>query len=116
MKMDDWTPRQRVEQFWQMMNTNDWQAVSALLHDDYLLVYPQSGERFRGREHFAALNSQYPAAGIWRFTVHRLVADETEAVTDVGVTDSVRTDRVISFFEFRDGLIVRKDSFRKTTP
>ncbi len=109
--MNDWTSRQRIEQFWQTMNTNDWHAVSALLHDDYLLVYPQSGERFRGRENFIALNSQYPAAGAWRFTVHRLIADETEAVTDVGVTDSARTDRVISFFEFRDGLIWRMTEF-----
>ena len=62
--MYDGTSRQRIEQFWQTMNTNDWHAVSALLHDDYLLVYPQSGERFRGRENFIALNSQYPAAGV----------------------------------------------------
>ena len=46
--MNDGTARQRIEHFWQTMNANDWQAVSALLHDDYLLVYPQSGERFRG--------------------------------------------------------------------
>jgi hypothetical protein len=84
--MNNGTARQHIEHFWQTMNTNDWQAASGLLHDDYLLVYPQSGERFRGREHFIALNSQYPAAGAWRFTVQRLIADETEAVTDVGVT------------------------------
>jgi Domain of unknown function (DUF4440) len=42
------TPRQLVEQFWQTMNANDWRAVGALLHDDYLLTYPQSGERIRG--------------------------------------------------------------------
>jgi ketosteroid isomerase-like protein len=92
--MNDGTSRQRIEHFWQMMNSNDWPAVSALLHDDYLLMYPQSGERFRGREHFIAHNAQYPAAGAWRFTVHRLIADETEAVTEVGVTDSARTDRI----------------------
>jgi hypothetical protein len=56
-------PRQLVEQFWQTMNTNDWHAVSALLHDDYVLVYPQSGERFRGRERFIALNSRRQALG-----------------------------------------------------
>jgi hypothetical protein len=55
--MNDGTTRQRVEHFWQTMNTNDWQAVGALLPDDYVLVYPQSSERFRGRERFIALNS-----------------------------------------------------------
>jgi hypothetical protein len=43
--------------------------------------------------------------------VQRLIADDTEAVTDVGVTESARTDRVISFFEFRDGLIWRMTEF-----
>jgi hypothetical protein len=109
--MNDWTSRQRIEHFWQTMNANDWHAVGALLHDDHLLVYPQSGERFRGRENFIALNFQYPAAGAWRFTVHRLIAAETEAVTDAGVTDSVRAHRVIPYFEFRDGLIWRMTEY-----
>mgnify|MGYP001176976871 CR=1 FL=1 len=105
------TPRQLVELFWQTMNTNDWRAASAMLHDDYLLVYPQSGERFRGRENFIAVNANYPAAGAWQFTVHRVIGDETEAVSDVAVTDGARSDRVVSFFEVRDHLIWRMTEF-----
>jgi ketosteroid isomerase-like protein len=93
------------------MNTNDWRAVSALLQDDCLLVYPQSGERIRGRENFIAVNALYPAAGVWRFTVHRVIADEMGAASDVDVTDGARNDRVITFFEFRDGLIWRMTEF-----
>jgi limonene-1,2-epoxide hydrolase len=109
--MTDRTPRQLVEQFWQTMNTNDWRAVGALLHDHYLLTYPQSGERIRGRDNFIALNANYPAAGVWRFTVHRLVADETEAATDVTVTDGASTFLAVSFFEVRDGLIWHMTEF-----
>jgi hypothetical protein len=93
------------------MNTNDWPAVSALLHDDYVLIWPQSGERIRGRENFIAVNAHYPAAGVWRFTVHRVIADEAGAVTDVAVTDGARTDRVVTFFEFRGDLIWRMTEF-----
>ncbi len=60
--MNDGISRQRIEHFWQMMNSNDWHAVSALLHDDYLLVYPQSGERFRGRPRIATPAASRPPA------------------------------------------------------
>jgi limonene-1,2-epoxide hydrolase len=109
--MTDRTPRQLVEQFWQTMHANDWRAVGALLHDDYLLTYPQSGERIRGRDHFVALNATYPAAGLWRFSAHRLIADETGAATDVTVTDGARTFRVVPFFEVRDDRIWRMTEF-----
>jgi ketosteroid isomerase-like protein len=105
------TPRQIVERFWQLMNTNDWHAVAALLHDEYVLDWPQSGERIRGRDNFVAINAAYPAAGPWRFTVHHLVADETGAASDVGVTDSAVDARVASFFEVRDERIWRVTEF-----
>jgi ketosteroid isomerase-like protein len=101
------TPRQIVERYWQLMNTNDWDAVGALLHDDFLLTWPQSGERIRGRANFSAMNAHYPAAGVWRFSVRHLVADEALAASAVAVTDGARNDEVITFFEPRDGLIWR---------
>jgi hypothetical protein len=101
------TTRQLIERFWRLMNTNDWHAVGAVLHDDYLLTWPQSGERIRGREHFIAVNAHYPAAGAWRFTVRHLVAEDALAVSDVAVTDGALNAEVISFFAMRDGLIWR---------
>jgi ketosteroid isomerase-like protein len=100
-----------VDQFWQAMNTNDWQAASLLLHEEYVLEYPQSGERIRGRAPFVAINANYPAAGPWRFSVHRIVADERGAVSDVTVTAPAVTARVVSFFEMRDGTIWRMREF-----
>jgi ketosteroid isomerase-like protein len=81
--------RQVVAQFWSTMDTNDSRAVGALLHDDYVLEWPQSSERIRGRANFAAVNEHYPAAGPWRFTVQQLIADEHGAATDVTVTNGV---------------------------
>src|SRR5947208_156475 len=59
--------RQLIERFWATMETNDFRAVGDLLHDDFVLDYPQSGERFRGREHWVAINANYPAHGRWHF-------------------------------------------------
>ena len=61
-------PREIIEQFWQQMESNDFYAVSELLRDDFTLGWPQSGERIRGRENFAAINTAYPAEGKWHFT------------------------------------------------
>jgi limonene-1,2-epoxide hydrolase len=109
--MADRTPQQLVEQFWQTMNANDWRAVGALLHDDYLLTYPPSGEHIRGRDNFVALYATYPAAGTRRFTVHRLVGTETGAVCDVTLTDGVSTFRTLSYFAVRDDRIWRMTEF-----
>ena len=100
--------RQVVEAFWSAMQTNDFQAAAMLLHDDYVLEWPQSGERVRGRENFAALNTAYPAEGKWQFRINRIVAEEDQVVTDVTVTDGSRTDRAITFSTIRNGRIWRQ--------
>ncbi|HEY1014122.1 MAG TPA: nuclear transport factor 2 family protein [Herpetosiphonaceae bacterium] len=100
--------RRLVEQFWAAMQTNDFSAPGALMHDDFTLEWPQSGERLVGRDDFAAFNHAYPAAGPWRFAVRRIVADERGAVSDVAVTDGVVEATAITFSEIRDGVIVRQ--------
>jgi ketosteroid isomerase-like protein len=96
---------QLIERYWQTMNSNDFRAVGDLLHDDFVLDYPQSGERLRGREHNALLNEEYPSPGPWRFVVERLLAGDDTAVTDVRVYGAEVETRAISFFEIRDGRI-----------
>jgi ketosteroid isomerase-like protein len=89
------------------MGTNDFSAVGAVLADDFVLEWPQSNERIRGRERFARINSEFPAKGRWVFAINRIIGGEIEAVTDVAVTDGSRRDRAISFFTVRDGKITR---------
>ncbi len=99
--------RDMIERFWKSMNTNDFSAVGDLLHRDFLLEWPQSGERIRGAENYVAMNERYPAAGPWRFTVNRVVAEGVQGVSDVTVTDGARVDRAVTFYEVRDGRIWR---------
>jgi ketosteroid isomerase-like protein len=103
--------KQVVEEFWAAMQTNDFQAAGEFLHEDYVLEWPQSGERIRGRANFVAINKNYPAHGRWEFTVHRILAEGNEVVSDVGVTDGLVTARVITFSTIRDGKIFRQTEF-----
>jgi hypothetical protein len=87
-----------VREFWRLMGTNDFRAVGAVLAADFILDWPQSNERVRGAENFAAMNAEYPAHGPWSFKIIRLVGNQTEAVSEVTVTDGTQHARAISFF------------------
>lgn len=100
-----------VERFWAAMQANDWVTAGELLHDEFVLEWPQSGERIRGRENFAAVNAQYPAAGHWQFDVQHFVVEGDTAVTDMLVTDSAVQGRAITISAVRDGRIVRQVEF-----
>lgn len=103
--------KQVVEQFWAAMQTNNFHAAAEWLHDEYVLEWPQPGERVCGRANFVAVNENYPAAGRWNFTIHRLIAEEDEVATEVTVTDGAITGRAITFSTVRDGKIVRQTEY-----
>jgi ketosteroid isomerase-like protein len=103
--------KQIIETFWATMATNDFHAVAELLHDEFTLEWPQSGERIRGREHFALINTHYPAVGMWQFTVNAIAEEHELVVTDVSVTDGKRQDRAITFSTIRDGRIWKQVEF-----
>jgi ketosteroid isomerase-like protein len=103
--------KQVVEKFWAAMQTNDFSSAGEFLHDDYVLEWPQSGERIRGRENFVAINTNYPAHGRWEFRIHRILAEGDEVVSDVGVTDGTIVGRAITFSTIRDGKIIYQIEF-----
>jgi ketosteroid isomerase-like protein len=100
-----------VERYWLEMGRNDWHAAAELLREDFVLEWPQSGECFRGRQSFIAVNANYPASGPWRFTVNRIVAEATTVVSDVSVTDGTIQARAVTFFTVEDGRICRITEF-----
>jgi ketosteroid isomerase-like protein len=103
--------KQVVEGFWAAMQTNDFKAAGEFLHDEYVLEWPQSGERIRGRANFVSVNERYPAHGRWEFTIHHLLAEGNEVVSDVSVTDGVFTGRAITFSRVRAGRILHQTEF-----
>jgi ketosteroid isomerase-like protein len=100
-----------VKEFWETMQTNDFRAAGKLLSDDYVLEWPQSSERIRGRDNFASINEQYPAHGRWNFVINKVVGNAHEAVSDVSITDGVQSARVISFTTVKEGKITKQVEF-----
>ena len=98
---------QVAQRFRDLMETNDFARVAAVLAPDFVLERPQTKERIRGAERFARMNAQCPAQGRWRFDVHRIVGDDRQAVPDVSITDGTLQARAITFFEIADGLVSR---------
>src|SRR5438067_9133809 len=91
-----------VREFWRLMSTNEFQTVGAVLAQGFVLEWPQSKERIRGAERFARMNQEYPSHGPWHFTVNHIVGAESEAVSDVTVTDGVQVSegKVARLVEF----------------
>ena len=104
-------PKKILELFWKTMESNDFYAVAELLHHEFTLEWHQSGERIRGRENFAKINTAYPAEGKWHFHINSMVVEGDVVVTDVSVTDGVRKDRVITFSTVREGKIWKQVEF-----
>ena len=101
--------REAVEGLWRAINARDFNAAGDLLHDDFVCEWPQSRERIRGRANFIAVNRDYP--GDWSITVRRIVAGGDQAATEVNIRIDGRTDVAVSFFELRDGKILRETDY-----
>lgn len=95
-----------VREFWRLMATNDFHAVTAVLDADVIVEWPQSRERMRGAATFARMNREYPTTGRWTFRIDRLVCDGDEVVTVVSLTDGTQSATPVSFFTVRSGRIV----------
>ena len=100
-----------VSEFWRLMATNDFPALSALLSPDFVLEWPQSKERIRGPGNFVQMNVEYPSNGKWVFQVNQLVGSHSDAVSDVSLTDGTQVGRAISFFTAVEGKITKLVEF-----
>jgi SnoaL-like domain len=89
------------------MKAGDWERAAEHLADDCVVDWPCSGERM-SREHFAEIQARYPAAGEWRWDLHRLIVEGDVAVTELTVTDGDQTARAIVFSEVVDNRIARQ--------
>ena len=82
-------------------------GAHAMYHDDAVLEFPQSGERFEGVENFREWRSRYPASTEFEFR-------EIRGRDDLWVVElSLRYDGGpehfgVSVHEFRDGKIARE--------
>lgn len=98
-------PTEVVRELWDRMQARDWAGVGGLLAEDVEVEWPVTGERIVGREHYVALNAEYPEG--WSIRVLRIVAEGGSVVSEVEVPhETMGVHRVASFWTVRDGRIV----------
>jgi hypothetical protein len=85
----------------------DVDRADAIYHDDAVLEFPQSGERFEGVANFTEWRRQYPAAV--RYRVRRITAREDLAVVEVSISyDGGPWQYGVQLLEFRDDKVARE--------
>lgn len=102
------TEKEIVKAYWKAMESNDFAKAAEWLSEDYECLWPQTSELVRGREDFIAVNKNYPAAGLWTFTLNSILTEGNRVVTDVTISDGSMTTRAITFHTVKDGLIIKQ--------
>ena len=59
--------RSALDRHWTASNADDFEAEHDIYHDDAVLEYPQSGERFRGRRNIQTNRTFSTAKSALRF-------------------------------------------------
>ena len=83
---DQATVRRVVDRYFEYTGA-DVDRAEELYHDDAVLEFPQSGERFEGRPSFTEWRSMYPvSADDLRYRIVRVTARDDFAATELMVT------------------------------
>lgn len=103
-----------VRSLWALFQARDWTAARALLHDDLVVRWWASGERFRGAACFIAIQAEYPEG----WSIHPMAFD---ALDDGRVRAFVRVEHpphgvflVQQTLRVRDGRIAEGDELWAT--
>jgi len=98
-----------ITRHWQASDRGEIDAEHAIYAADAILDYPQSGERFRGREAISAQRGGHPADR--HFTVLRIVGSGDLWVSECIITyDGVPTYSV-SIMEFAHPFVVHETQY-----
>ncbi len=101
--------RAAIEEHWRASERGDIGVEHAIYRRDAILDYPQSGERFRGRDAIAAQRGGHPADR--HFTVTSIVGRGDLWVSECVITyDGVPTYSV-SIMEFADHHVVHETQY-----
>jgi ketosteroid isomerase-like protein len=88
----------------------DVERAEEIYHDDAVLEFPQSGERFEGVATFTEWRRQYPADPTqMRFRIRRVTARADLAVVELAVSyDGTSWLQGVSLLEFRGDKVARE--------
>jgi hypothetical protein len=84
--MDESVLRQKVERFFEYAGA-DVDRAEELYHTDAVLEFPQSGERFEGRDRFTEWRSQYPVERAdMRYRIRRVTTRDDFTVVELSAS------------------------------
>ncbi|MEV6761821.1 nuclear transport factor 2 family protein [Streptomyces sp. NPDC051105] len=101
--------RAAIDEHWRASERGDVEAEHAVYADDAILDYPQSGERFRGRETIAAQRGGHPADR--HFTVRRITGHAGVWVSECVITYDGVPSYSVSIMEFADRHVVHETQY-----
>ena len=105
--MDEATVRAMLEQHF---TSGDPDLSHAMYHDDAVLEFPQSGERFEGVDNFREWRSNYPADTAVEFREIRGGDDVWVAEISIAYDEGPKM-LGLSILEFRDDKIARESIY-----
>jgi hypothetical protein len=101
--------RARLEEHWKASEDGDVDTEHAIYAADAILDYPQSGERFRGRQKIQAQRGGHPAER--HFTVHRIRGGGDLWISEVVITYDGAPSYSVSVMEFADDLVTHETQY-----
>ncbi|MBA3842426.1 MAG: nuclear transport factor 2 family protein [Actinobacteria bacterium] len=90
--------------FQEAMQARDWERARPLLHDELVVVYPHTGERFVGGDAFLAMNRAFPEG--WTISVRQVIEEGERVAAEIRVEQDGSVFWSVSFAVVRDGRIV----------
>ncbi|UFS59823.1 nuclear transport factor 2 family protein [Subtercola endophyticus] len=103
------TIKATIEQHWLASERGDIVAEHAMYAEQAVLDYPQSGERFRGRETIAAQRGEHPADR--HFTVLRITGGGAVWVSECVITYDGAPTYSVSIMEFAGGEVTHETQY-----
>jgi SnoaL-like domain len=107
--MDDVDMRALLDRHWVAADANDFVSEHEIYHEDAVLEYPQSRERFRGRRKIQASREAQPNKK--RFSVRRILGHGDIWISEFILTYDDQPTYSISIMEFRNGKVARETQY-----
>lgn len=107
--MGDETILAALDRHWAASDASDFEVEHEIYQADAVLVYPQSGERIRGRRNIQ--ESRYVQPNKKRFSIRRILGHGDLWVTEFTLTYDDVPSYAVSIMEFRDGLVAQETQY-----
>lgn len=99
-----------IQEHFEAVQRGDPEKIAALLADDFVQDWPQSGERVRGREACVRIYANYPGGGP-SVTVKRILGSGDLWVVEADADYSGKPVQMVAILEFRNDLLVHETDY-----